>query len=261
MRAGLRESLINSSFVISSGAESPVYGQFCRVETRPERAQRVEREPAFASAGPNQGFLSKVTKALRGMLRCAEAAALAEFAVALPLLIVLVVGIYDFGGAFNTKQELNNALREGARFGAAQPTNDLSYPPGTSPASVDAIRYVVDSYMLQAKINDCGLSGATVPSAGGGFLVWTYNAYGCALPLQLKIQRDCGAAPGGLCTEQPGCAPESIQGGPTIYPLCTQIWISYPYQWHFNNVLQVLIPGAKLGLTNITTQATAVNAD
>ena len=57
----------------------------------------------------------------RGALRRlggAEAAAMAEFAVALPLLIVLVVGIFDFGAAFNLKQELNNALREGARFGA-----------------------------------------------------------------------------------------------------------------------------------------------
>ena len=59
-------------------------------------------------------------------LQSTEAAALIEFAVALPLLVVLVVGIFDFGGAFNLKQELNNAAREGARFGASQPTNDLS---------------------------------------------------------------------------------------------------------------------------------------
>ena len=59
---------------------------------------------------------------LQGM----EAAALIEFAVALPLLVVLVMGIFDFGGAFNLKQELNNAVREGAGFGASQPTNDLA---------------------------------------------------------------------------------------------------------------------------------------
>lgn len=191
----------------------------------------------------------------------AEGAALVEFAVSLPLLIVLVVGIYDFGAAFNMKQELNNALREGARFGAAQPTNDLSYSGTTAPPSVDAIRFVVDSYLLQAKINDCGLSGAPVPSRGGGLLVWTYNANGCALPLQLKIQRDCGALNG--CAEQPGCAAESVQSGGTftIYPLCTQIWISYPYQWHFANVIQLLIPGAHPWSGNIQTQATAVNMD
>ena len=53
------------------------------------------------------------------LLRDTNGAALIEFAVALPLLVVLVVGIFDFGGAFNLKQELNNAVREGARFGPA----------------------------------------------------------------------------------------------------------------------------------------------
>jgi Flp pilus assembly protein TadG len=78
-----------------------------------------------------------------------EAAALIEFAVALPLLVVLVVGIFDFGGAFNLKQELNNAVREGANFGASQPTNDLAL---TKPPSVDAVRYLVASYLQASRI-------------------------------------------------------------------------------------------------------------
>ncbi len=81
-----------------------------------------------------------------------------SFAVALPLLVVLVVGIFDFGGAFNLKQELNNAVREGARFGAAQPSNDITPRTNQKPPSVDAIRYVVDSYLKTAHINDCGLN-------------------------------------------------------------------------------------------------------
>jgi len=79
----------------------------------------------------------------RSRIRSTEAAALIEFAVALPLLVVLVVGIFDFGGAFNLKQELNNAAREGANFGASEPTNDL-YNNGTPP-TIDAVRYLVDS--------------------------------------------------------------------------------------------------------------------
>ncbi|MGA7380136.1 MAG: TadE/TadG family type IV pilus assembly protein, partial [Terriglobales bacterium] len=75
-----------------------------------------------------------------------EASSLAEFAVALPLLVVLVVGIFDFGGAFNQKQELNAAVREGARLGASQPTNDLAY--GIAPPSCDAVRYLVEAYLL-----------------------------------------------------------------------------------------------------------------
>jgi Flp pilus assembly protein TadG len=85
-------------------------------------------------------------------LRGIEAAALIEFAVALPLLVVLVIGIFDFGGAFNLKQELNNAVREGARFGASQPTNDLLNS-GTPP-TVDAVRYLVASYLQAMRVND-----------------------------------------------------------------------------------------------------------
>jgi len=32
-----------------------------------------------------------------------------------------VVGIFDFGNAFNMKQKLTNAARDAARFGASQP--------------------------------------------------------------------------------------------------------------------------------------------
>src|SRR6266542_3013525 len=56
-----------------------------------------------------------------------------EFAISVPLLVVLVVGIYDFAQAFNVKQKLNFAVKDGARFGATQPTNDLSL---STPSSV-----------------------------------------------------------------------------------------------------------------------------
>jgi Flp pilus assembly protein TadG len=44
--------------------------------------------------------------------------ALVEFALVLPLLLVLVMGIIDFGRAFQTVVTLTNAAREGARLGA-----------------------------------------------------------------------------------------------------------------------------------------------
>ncbi len=117
------------------------------------------------------------------LLRATDAAALIEFAVALPLLVVLVVGIFDFGGAFNLKQELSNAAREGARFGAAQPSNDIS-PSISKPPSVDAIRFLVDSYLQTAHINDCGLSAIPEPNNGGG-LLWVYTAStGCPAPVR-----------------------------------------------------------------------------
>jgi Flp pilus assembly protein TadG len=181
------------------------------------------------------------------LLRKTEAAAIVEFAVALPLLIVLVVGIFDFGSAFNLKQELNNAVREGARFGAAQPTNDVT-PTNQTPASVDAIRFLVDSYLQTAKINDCGLSAIPEPNQGGG-MVWTYYASsGCAGTLTLIISR---AVP-----------VQVTANGSTVNMLCTTVQILYPFQWHFNNVIKLLVPGATYAsVTEIPSDATAANAD
>jgi Flp pilus assembly protein TadG len=189
------------------------------------------------------------------LLGSVEGAAIVEFAVALPLLIVLVVGIFDFGGAFNLKQELSNAMREGARFGAAQPTNDLCTGCG-APPSVDAIRYLVDSYLVAAKINDCGLGGAGIPGSGPPW-VYSASAGGCAGTLTLTIARD---AVGGLAT--PSCSlTVSNYGGITAYAPCTKVSISYPYQWHFNTVLHLISPGSTLTLANIPAEATAVNQD
>jgi hypothetical protein len=181
-------------------------------------------------------------------LQSPEAAALIEFAIALPLLVVLVIGIFDFGGAFNLKQELNNAAREGAAFGAVQPTNDLLNS-GTPP-SVDAIRYLVASYLVQAaRINDCGLSGMPAPGSQSAQMTWIYSTTGtCPGTLQLTIQRPCVA---------PKCP--VISGSPNVYIPYTYVKISYPYQWHFNNVIQLLVPGASYTLSAITTDATAAN--
>ena len=182
-----------------------------------------------------------------------SASSLAEFAVSLPLLVVLVVGIFDFGGAFNQKQELNNAVREGARFGASQPTNDLCNT-CTAPPSVDAIRVLVDSYLTAAHLNDCGLSTAPLPSSGAN-LTWIYApsslGSGCAGPLTLTIVRgypDCGL-------------PNPAQPPPIINIPCTKVTISYPYAWHFNSVIQLLVPGSNFALTPISTSATAANMD
>lgn len=178
-------------------------------------------------------------------LRGSEAAALIEFAVSLPLLVVLVIGIFDFGGAFNLKQELNNAAREGAVFGASQPTNDLLITTGTPP-SVDAVRYLVAAYLQGAGINPCGLNTMSPPTSQSGPMTWLYATTGtCVAGLTLTIQRPCIG---------PGC-PSSLGA----YVPYTSVTISYPYQWHFNNVIQLLVPGANFTLTNIATNATAAN--
>src|SRR5580693_220147 len=191
-----------------------------------------KNEKVVASKRIRQGFC---------LLRETEAAAIIEFAVALPLLIVLVVGIFDFGGAFNLKQELNNAVREGARFGASQPTSDLSL---AKPPSVDAVRFMVDSYLQTAHINDCGLS--TAPEVLVSAYSWGFTGTtGCTTTLTVSRQIQV----------------QETVGGNTVTMLCTTVNIVYPYQWHFNNVIQLLVPGANYTLRNIHSDATAVNMD
>ncbi|MGH9498481.1 MAG: TadE/TadG family type IV pilus assembly protein [Terriglobales bacterium] len=199
------------------------------------------------------------------IVRSLQASSLAEFAVSLPLLVVLVVGIFDFGGAFNQKQQLNNAVREGARFGASQPTNDVAA--GVAPPSIDAIRYLVDAYLQTKRINDCGLGTAGLPASGPP---WQYSAAtGCGGTLLLTIKKDPQVNPPGPLGPPGTCnltVPANTYGSPDPIPVgvniaCTSVTISYPYQWHFNSVIQLLVPGANLALTQISTSATVPNTN
>ena len=49
-----------------------------------------------------------------------EGAAAVEFALVLPLLLLVIFGIIDFGRAYNAQQALNAGTREGARVLALQ---------------------------------------------------------------------------------------------------------------------------------------------
>ncbi len=121
-----------------------------------------------------------------------RASQIVEFALSLPLLVLFVVGIFDFSGAISLKQKLTNAAREAARVAAADPANDLSGTSLPMPVSVNDAVQVVDNYLVSEKINDCQLTGAA-PTPGGG-LTWSFNANpqtnGCPAPgITLTINR------------------------------------------------------------------------
>jgi hypothetical protein len=59
--------------------------------------------------------------------RSEQGAALLEFAVVLPILLALLVGIITSGAALNRSNSLNNAARESARFGATLPADNLTW--------------------------------------------------------------------------------------------------------------------------------------
>jgi len=173
------------------------------------------------------------------------ASQMAEFAVCLPLLVVVVVGIFDFGEAFNVKQKLNGAAREGARFASSLPTNDLS-DAGT-PTSVTAIRDLVASYLTNTRINNCGLGAQAATNAAP---TWTYapSGNGCAGTLTLTIERQY--------------AFQETVGTANINVISTHVTLSYPYRWRFSRVIKLVAPGAAYGgVTQISTDAIVPNMD
>ncbi len=82
----------------------------------------------------------------RGHLRLGDAGqALVEVAIALPILLGLLVGIFEFARAYNVQQVITNAAREGAREGVL--------PTATQ---ADALA------RANARLSDGNISGATV---------------------------------------------------------------------------------------------------
>jgi Flp pilus assembly protein TadG len=61
---------------------------------------------------------------MRNRLKSERGAALLEAAITVPIVLLLSVGIFEFGRAFQTWQVLTNAAREGARIAVLTGTTD-----------------------------------------------------------------------------------------------------------------------------------------
>jgi Flp pilus assembly protein TadG len=190
-----------------------------------------------------QLFRRRARRRMLANLGGSEAAQLVEFAVILPLLMVIIVGIFDFSQAFNLKQKLGNAAFQGARLGASEPTTDLTQ---ATPLTVRAIRDVVDTYVQRAEINDCGLGANPALS---GLLTWTATG-------------TCAGSSTFTLTIQRGYTFQATVNSAIVNVVSTKVTLSYPYQWQFNRVIQVLVPGATYaGTSQIKTIAIVPNQD
>ena len=83
--------------------------------------------------------------------RRSDGAALVEFALVLPLLLTVVMGIVDFGRALFTLNNLTSAVREGARFAAVQ----------SLPMNQDDVKAKVAAYFNNVKVGGTALDGST----------------------------------------------------------------------------------------------------
>src|ERR1700686_220523 len=169
--------------------------------------------------------------------------AILEFAITLPLLVVFIVGIYDFSGAFNEKQKIEQAAQEGAILAGAQPTSDMQPIAKSNPDSLQpVVTAIVNSLVASGVVNEsCTPPGRVT---GGSNLIWTYTISGCPGSLVITINRGWEAGAG--TADSPAA-------------LGTVVTVQYPYSWRFNSVIQLLLPGANYAATTQLTESATVH--
>lgn len=83
-------------------------------------------------------------------IKSERGAALLEAAITLPMLLLVAVGIFEFGRAYQTWQILTNAAREGARIAVlTAPTNSL-------------VEQRVREYMAAGQLSEYGTAAVDV---------------------------------------------------------------------------------------------------
>ena len=184
-----------------------------------------------------------------------QAAQIVEFAVALPLLVLFIVGIFDFSAAYTLKQKLTNVARDTARVAAADPANDLA---NAVPASITDAFWIVDNYFVSNKINACGIDISSVSHSSGSTL-WSFSgtSNGCVgTGLVVTINR--GYYFPSNATQPAGLSCVSQAPGSQTAVIATCVSIQYAYQWRFGRAARLL--GSAITLpTTITATAVAMN--
>jgi Flp pilus assembly protein TadG len=211
--------------------------------TVPKRIVILSEAKDLFFAASSRSFASlRMTISNSFLTADARGQAILEFAITLPLLVVFVVGIYDFSGAFNEKQKIEQAAQEGAIVAGAQPMSDIQ----TTNINPDSLRPVVTAIVNSLIASNVVTSNCTPPGkvSGGANLTWTYAASGCPGDLVITINR--GWETGAGTSDSPAV-------------IGTIVKIQYPYIWKFNSVIQLLIPKANYAATTQLTESATVH--
>ena len=95
------------------------------------------------------------------LMKRRRGAVIVEFALVVPLLMIIVFGIIDFSRAYAQLNNINSSLREGARFAAAQRT--------TTVADVKAeITRFSTAWANPIRVAEVTVCGGPLPACAGG---------------------------------------------------------------------------------------------
>ena len=168
-----------------------------------------------------------------------QGSALLEFAIVLPLLVVFVVGIYDFSDALNRKQKIQQAAQEAAIIAGSQPTSDIQSMK-SNPASLQVVVDAVFNSLTGSGVLAKGACSSPGQPTPGPTWVYMIGCNGATDNLVIKINRAwiCGSSPPPPCPAAPPCP-----SGPPI-AVGTSVAVTYPYHWRlFGSAIQLLFPG------------------
>jgi Flp pilus assembly protein TadG len=119
----------------------------------------------------------------KGLMRSESGAAMVEFAIVLPVLLLIILGILQFGLLWYTKYVITAASREGAHYATVytvDPTNNFSR---VAPSNLTdpTVQGLVESYCNNSLSN----TPVTVTPGGAG---WTTGATGTDVTIQVTCQ-------------------------------------------------------------------------
>lgn len=166
----------------------------------------------------------RFARVLRRLVSDREGAQLLELALILPFLVVMVVGVLDFGQVYNLKQKLNNAVREASRFAVGENSGG-----SLSTSDVVAIRDAVSNYLTSAGVTQCVIAAS--PAVSGYVYTFDSSSAGCTgSKFSLVIDRGYIITVG------------------TTKVIGTHVTMTYPYTWSLSNVIKLMLPGSTLSL-------------
>lgn len=108
--------------------------------------------------------MARGQRGTRKLRRDSSGQSIVEFAVVLPLLLLMFFGIFEFGRFYFTKLTLQHAVREATRF--AITGNVLTDPETGEP--IDRAGSIVRVILHNTKDLDVALDGITISPADGG---------------------------------------------------------------------------------------------
>ena len=159
----------------------------------------------------------------RWSLRGQRGTQLVEFALVLPILAVLAVGVTEFALGFLLRHRLTNAAREGVRIAVQMPMTDLSQ---ASPQTIDSIRDAIVVYLTNAGVDTSTFDTTPTETVANKEFTY-YDDDGNAV---VVINR-------GVTIPDP-----PVAGSPVIS--ATRVTVRYPFTWSFSQVIELLVPSA-----------------